>query len=119
MKLFGVEIPLDGLAVSVATFMLSPDQTRIRNTIIIAGIHGVLHPIEVSNHISEEKDVAISHSVIKGLDHDNALVHFNDRRFNFKGKNAPIIGVHTKIHNMHDTFGHDVAFFKHVNMKKN
>ena len=112
MKILGFEIPIDGLAVTLATFMLSDDDHRIRNTIIIAGLHGALHPYEVNHHIEHQEHNALSQNAIRGLDHDNALVHFNDRRFSFGGKAEPH-GSQLKIHNLHDTFNHDIAYFKH------
>lgn len=115
MKFLGIEIPIDGLAVSIAAFALSPDETRVRNTIVIAGLHGFLHPYEVAHHESENHS-AISHSVVKGLDHDNALVHFNDRRFNFGGQPMPH-GSNLKIHGIHNVFSHDVSYFKYMNMR--
>jgi hypothetical protein len=115
MKFFGIEIPIDGLAVTIASFILSPDETRIRNTIIIAGLHGVLHPYEVTHHVEHQDNHALSQSVLHGLDHDNALVHFNERRFNF-GKPEDL-GSQLKIHNLHNTFQQDVAYFKHVTSK--
>jgi hypothetical protein len=98
MKFFDIEIPLDGLAITLATFLLSPDDLRLRNTIIIAAIHGTLHPYEVSMHMEEES--AHNMSVVTGnpiFNKNNSLAHFNDRRFSI----AP------------DTFNQDLAFFKH------
>lgn len=98
MKILDVEIPLDGLAITLATFLLSPDDLRLRNTIVIAAIHGYLHPFEVSMHYEEQQAHAIESITGKPVFNQHAtLAHFNDRRFS----DAP------------DTFNHDVAYFKH------
>jgi hypothetical protein len=34
-----IDIPIDGLAVTLATFILSPDDTRIRNALVVAALH--------------------------------------------------------------------------------
>lgn len=36
-------IPTDGVAITVATFLLSPPETRFRNALIVGGIHYLLH----------------------------------------------------------------------------
>ena len=38
-------IPLDGLAVTSATYMLSERENRLRNTLVIGILHGFLHEI--------------------------------------------------------------------------
>lgn len=37
-------IPLDGAVITLATWFLSPKETRVRNTVAIAVLHGALHP---------------------------------------------------------------------------
>jgi hypothetical protein len=56
----GIDIPIDGLAVSLATFILSPPETRVRNTIAIALIHGTLHPIEVHHELNDNHSHAVA-----------------------------------------------------------
>lgn len=53
MKLLGKEIPLDGVAVVAATWFLSENKTRIRNSLIIGALHGILHMREVNEAIEE------------------------------------------------------------------
>ena len=36
-------IPVDGIAVSILAYYLSPSEDKIRNTLIIGGSHGLLH----------------------------------------------------------------------------
>ncbi len=36
-------IPVDGIAVGIATYMISPQTDKIKNTLIIGAIHGILH----------------------------------------------------------------------------
>jgi hypothetical protein len=36
-------IPLDGAVITIATWFLSPQETRVRNTIVIGVLHGALH----------------------------------------------------------------------------
>ena len=36
-------IPLDGVAVSIATYILSPPKDKIRNTVIIGVTHYIIH----------------------------------------------------------------------------
>jgi hypothetical protein len=35
--------PIDGIAVTIATYILSPAKDKMRNTIIVGGLHGALH----------------------------------------------------------------------------
>lgn len=39
-------IPIDGLFITVATFLLSPPETRLRNAAIVGGVHWALHSSE-------------------------------------------------------------------------
>lgn len=98
MKLFDVEIPIDGLAVTLATFILSPSDLRLRNTVVIAAIHGYLHPYEVGMHIEELQDRGSRR--LRGESTNRAfpvIANFNDKRFSY---------VPSTIH-------HDIAYFKH------
>ena len=36
-------IPVDGVAVTILAYYLSPSEDKIRNTLIIGGTHGLLH----------------------------------------------------------------------------
>lgn len=40
---FPATVPIDGVLLSIAVFMLSPSDTRLRNTVIVGGIHYVFH----------------------------------------------------------------------------
>ena len=51
----GIDIPIDGIAVTLATYIMSPPEKKIKNTIIIALLHGFFHPKEV-NHEIEDHD---------------------------------------------------------------
>lgn len=53
MKILGYEVPQDGLAVSLAVYWLSPQGDKIRNTLVVAALHGFLHPREVHHEIEE------------------------------------------------------------------
>lgn len=98
MKILDIEIPLDGLAITLATFLLSPDDLRLRNTIVIAAIHGYLHPYEVDMHFEEmQQSTTTALTGHTKFNQHSSMAHFNDRRFD----TAP------------DTFNHDVAYFKH------
>ena len=36
-------VGIDGVAITLLTYMLSPREDKIRNSVIIGGVHGVLH----------------------------------------------------------------------------
>lgn len=48
-----VDIPIDGVAITLAVYLLSPANDKIRNAIIVAAIHGTLHPWEIKEHVKE------------------------------------------------------------------
>ncbi len=35
--------PIDGIVITIATYILSPPKDKMRNTLIIGGLHGSLH----------------------------------------------------------------------------
>ncbi len=36
-------IPLDGVVITILAYVLSPQEDKLRNSIIIGGAHGLLH----------------------------------------------------------------------------
>jgi hypothetical protein len=36
-------VPLDGVVITLATWFLSPVETRLRNSLVIGALHGGLH----------------------------------------------------------------------------
>lgn len=51
---------MDGIAVTFATYVLSPPADKIRNSVIIGVIHAVLHPWACDKlHETKERDPRI------------------------------------------------------------
>jgi len=56
MKIMEYDIPLDGLAVTVIVYMLSREN-KLRNALIVAATHGILHQYELRQHCPEQQTV--------------------------------------------------------------
>ena len=61
MKINNIEVPIDGVAVTVAAYFLSPPETKLRNAAVIGGLHFFLHSYEVQMHV-DEHEVSKRHS---------------------------------------------------------
>ncbi len=87
-----IDIPIDGLAVTLATFILSPDDTRIRNALVVAALHWFLHPYEINHEISDNTHHALDKlgrfgghrenvKTYKGIHGQHLILDRNDAHF--------------------------------------
>jgi hypothetical protein len=70
----GLDIPIDGIAVTLATYVMSPPESKIKNSIVIALLHGFFHPREV-NHEIQDHDASFTE--IKPTVNNQSMQHIS------------------------------------------